>query len=364
MRGFCMGTSASAAASRWSAGRMISRVESPGHGQGHGLHRAERLGHFRRPLAGPQAAGDDDVGRAKQVGDLEHLACRAFSHSASTSTRSNPRMLTMPLGVASAASCMAAPRRCTRIRPSAKSITPGENHGRVLTQAQPGGGLAGQHHVGRFGPQRFQRRQAGHKDRRLAVDGRIELFGRAPGNRAWPGRNRAPRQRGRTAGGRLGSDSASRLPIPTVCAPCPGNRKAILLKTRSRRLYGPCNDHNWDTPCASAGPYCTARNRKAAWASWHRVPGGCRCGRCFACAWERPLSNHLPRPVNSMETPNPKRLAENCQRRGGGQNREGQRHRTPRKNRFSAANGLSGRFPEDRMTYTCPENPSWPFRAA
>ena len=33
-------------------------------------------------------------------------------------------MLTMPLGVASAASCMAAPRFCTSIRPSSKVITP------------------------------------------------------------------------------------------------------------------------------------------------------------------------------------------------------------------------------------------------
>ncbi len=30
----------------------------------------------------------------------------------------------MPLGVASAASCMAAPRRCTSVRPSSKSMTP------------------------------------------------------------------------------------------------------------------------------------------------------------------------------------------------------------------------------------------------
>ena len=50
--GLCMGTSARASAQRWSAGRMISRVKGPGHGQGHGLHGPERLGQFGRPLAG------------------------------------------------------------------------------------------------------------------------------------------------------------------------------------------------------------------------------------------------------------------------------------------------------------------------
>jgi len=49
---------------------------------------------------------------------------RVFSQRASTWTGSSPSTLTIPLGVASAASCMAAPRCCTSISPSSKSITP------------------------------------------------------------------------------------------------------------------------------------------------------------------------------------------------------------------------------------------------
>ena len=55
----------------------------------------------------------------------------------------------------------------------------GEDHGRILAQAQAGGRFAGQHHVGRLGPQRFQGRQAGHEQGRLAVDRGVEFFGRA-----------------------------------------------------------------------------------------------------------------------------------------------------------------------------------------
>ena len=103
---------------------------------------------------------------------------RAFSQRASTSTRSSPRMLTMPLGVASAASCMAAPRRCTSISPSSNSITPAKTMAVYSPRLSPAVASQAKHHVGRFGPQRFQRGQAGDEDRRLAVDGRIELVGR------------------------------------------------------------------------------------------------------------------------------------------------------------------------------------------
>ena len=225
----------------------------------------------------------------------------------------------MPLGVASAASCMAAPRRCTSISPSSKLHHPRKDHGRVFAQAQAGRGLAGQHHVGRLGPQRLQRRQTGDEDRRLAVDGRIELVGRALEAEL---RQVVAEHLGGAiietadAGQRLGQPLAH----PHRLAPCPGKRNAILLKTRSRRLFGPCSDHSLGRPCASAGRCCTAGNRKAAWAFWHRAPGGCRCGRCCACVSERPLS-HLAGPG---ETTNPKLPVRRCQScRGGGSWRSG-----------------------------------------
>ena len=85
----------------------------------------------------------------------------------------------MPLGVASEASCMAAPRFCTSIRPSANSITPAKTIAVYSPRLSP---AAASHELttsGRIGPQRFQGRQAGHKQGRLAVDGRIEFFGRS-----------------------------------------------------------------------------------------------------------------------------------------------------------------------------------------
>ena len=67
-------------------------------------------------------------------------ADRASATSASTSAASSPRTLTMPLGVASAAACIARPRSRTTLSPSSKRHRPGEDQGRVLAEAQPGGG--------------------------------------------------------------------------------------------------------------------------------------------------------------------------------------------------------------------------------
>jgi len=50
------------------------RMESPGHGQRHGLHGPKRLGHLRRPLAGLVGPGNRDVSRAEDVGDLQDVA--------------------------------------------------------------------------------------------------------------------------------------------------------------------------------------------------------------------------------------------------------------------------------------------------
>ena len=120
----------------------------------------------------------------------------------------------MPPAVASAASCMAAPRRCTSIKPVLELHHAGKDHGRVFAQAQPGGGLAGEDHVGRFGPQRFQGGQAGDEDRRLAADGRVQTPRPDPRSRAWPDRSRALRRRDRKAGGRRATTRPTAGPFP------------------------------------------------------------------------------------------------------------------------------------------------------
>ena len=104
---------------------------------------------------------------------------RAFSQSSSTCGRSKPRMLTMPLGVASAASCIASPRTCTSRNPSSKSITPAKTSAVYSPRLKPAAASQAQHHVGRVGPQALDGRQAGDEQRRLADHGRVELFGRA-----------------------------------------------------------------------------------------------------------------------------------------------------------------------------------------
>ena len=84
----------------------------------------------------------------------------------------------MPLGVASAASCIAAPRVLHHHQAFVEIHDAGEDHGGILAQAQAGRGFAGKHDVGRLRSQRFQGGQAGDEQGRLAVDRGIEVVGR------------------------------------------------------------------------------------------------------------------------------------------------------------------------------------------
>ena len=208
-------------------------VERPGHGQRHGLHRPERLGHLGRPLAGAVSARNDDVARAKQVGDFEDFAVAGLFAKGLDLDPFQPEDAhhAAGRGVGGLLHGRAAPLH--QHQPVLELHHAGEDHGRVFAQAQPGGRLAGQDHVGRFGPQRFQRRQAGDEDRRLAVDGGIELVGRPLESRASPDRSRAPRRRDRTAGGRR---AATR---PAAC-PCPPS--APLVREIETRFCSRCLD--------------------------------------------------------------------------------------------------------------------------
>ena len=79
-------------------------------------------------------------------------------------------MLTMPLGVASEAACIAAPRSATTRSAGFKIDHAGKHQRRVFAQTQAGGEAAAFDDVGRFLFQRFQRRQRRDKQRRLAVN--------------------------------------------------------------------------------------------------------------------------------------------------------------------------------------------------
>ena len=83
----------------------------------------------------------------------------------------------MPLGVATAAACIAWPRRRTTCRPDSKSIAPANDQRGVFAQAQPGGPSHARDDVGLADLQALERRQAGDEDRRLADVGRLERLG-------------------------------------------------------------------------------------------------------------------------------------------------------------------------------------------
>ena len=82
----------------------------------------------------------------------------------------------MPLATASEAACMASPRRWTTFSASSNSMTPANTMAVYSPRLRPAVAATGFHNRRRFQPQRFQRRQAGHEQGRLADDGRIELL--------------------------------------------------------------------------------------------------------------------------------------------------------------------------------------------
>ena len=86
----------------------------------------------------------------------------------------------MPLGMASAAACIAAPRSATTRSASVQNPSRRRNTSAVYSpRLKPGREAAtSRRPPAIFVIQRFQRRQRSHKQRRLTVDRRIELFGR------------------------------------------------------------------------------------------------------------------------------------------------------------------------------------------
>ena len=157
----------------------MRRVKRPGHGQRHGPHRPGGLGHFGHARAGGFRARNGDIPRTKQIGHLQKFPLGGLRGKALRPPADRvPRMLTMPLGTRSAASCIAAPRVLHDSQAVFEIHHAGEHQGRVFAQAQAGRRLATLHRRGIVGFQRFQGRQAGDEQRRLAMDGRIEQFGR------------------------------------------------------------------------------------------------------------------------------------------------------------------------------------------
>src|SRR3989304_3111572 len=80
--------------------------------------------------------------------------------------------------------------------------------------------------------------------------------------------------------------------MPTICAPCPGNKNAILF-TLSPQFSGPCSVHTSDIPYVLEPQCYIAGKSKAVLAFLHHVLGESRFVRCFVCVLELP-SNHLP----------------------------------------------------------------------
>ena len=180
----------------------------------------------RRPLASPETTM---LPGTEQVGDLQRArAARPARTVPRPAACSRPRTLTMPLGVASAAACMASPRRCTRRRPSREAQRPGKHQGGVLAQAQPGRRRAGGHGGGLAGSQRFQGGQAGDEDGRLADDGGVEPFRRAVAADVERGRSRGCRPPRRTAR-RAAGQRLAQLPGPCRRPGRPGRERGRRL---------------------------------------------------------------------------------------------------------------------------------------
>ena len=116
--------------------------------------------------------------------------------------------------VATAAACIAWPRRRTIRRPVSKSSGPGEDQRRVLAQAQPGGPCAGGHDLGLARLQAL-RGPPGSRRRSPAGSRRSPRAPRPdPRSRAGAGRTRAPRRRGRRGPGPRAARDRARGPCP------------------------------------------------------------------------------------------------------------------------------------------------------
>ena len=100
------------------------RMKCAGHGQGLGLHRPQLRGQLGCPQTGLGGARHDENVWSEEIGNLQNFALPGLLAKGFNLARSMPIIVTMPLDVASAASCIAAPRSCTVIRPSSKSMMP------------------------------------------------------------------------------------------------------------------------------------------------------------------------------------------------------------------------------------------------
>ena len=169
------------------------RVEGPGHGQGDGLHGAQRAGLLGRPLARRVGPRNDDRRPGRAGWRFRRISpWRACWQRASTCTRSRPMMRDHAAGRGVGGLLHGRPAPLHQRQAVLEIHHAGEDHGRILAQAQAGGRFAGQ------APPRATRPATTPTPpgwSRTAPAG-CRWWNRAPRpgprSRAWPGRSPAP----------------------------------------------------------------------------------------------------------------------------------------------------------------------------
>ena len=174
-----LGAAARTSASWSSAGFIRSEWNAPATASGTTFMAPSSVAIGDDLLQGRLLARDDDVARAEQVGLPEPAVPGATRRqSSSTAGSSRPSTLVMPLGVATAAACIAWPRRRTIRRPVSKSSAPAKTRAVYSPRLSPAAPSQAATTSGWFAFRLLERRQAGDEDRRLAHVGRLERLGR------------------------------------------------------------------------------------------------------------------------------------------------------------------------------------------
>ena len=220
------------------------RVKRAGDGQRNRLHRAE----LRRQLGGPLAGG---------VRRRRRRCCRGRAgwRSAASRRRGPRRKAASTCALLEPENADHAARRGVGggLHRGAASLhelqavfevhDAGEDQGRVLAEAQAGRGFARERRRRAIRSQAFERRQAATNSAGWLRIGRVEFFGRPFEAELRQVVAEDARRRDRTVAARPGATRPAACPMPTACAPWPGNKKAILLtdvdphrskRTRSR----------------------------------------------------------------------------------------------------------------------------------
>ena len=210
------------------------RVKRAGHGQRNGLHRAGA-----RPPSRPPARRRRWCRRSRCCpgrAGWRFAASRPRGPArtaSSTCGRSSPRMLTMPLGVASAACLHGLAAGLHQPQPVFEFHRAGEDQRRVFAQAQAGRGLARQHDVGRvrLAAIRCAARLVTNRAGWLTTVESSSAAGLR--SKAWPGRSPGRRWPDRTVGARRAAFAPARCPCR------PSGRPGLERERRSCSTLDP-----------------------------------------------------------------------------------------------------------------------------